>query len=212
MGSLDGTGFLSNEACTSPGSHWSESSSGKCPQWLDGLSPDACATCQSLDVSNNTSIRGFLVILTENKVRPYWPDRPWRQTSLPLLCNKTTTSPFVSAVDELEETPQYLTLGTDMAPATDNIWRSFQQSWGVFSRRDRSALFDTQGLLKKKRAHPVLPIVPADWGRVVERSAPWSGRRPDPRSEVSAAAEGLSLRTSDVFGWFKAFLILGLSS
>ncbi|XP_040038531.2 interferon regulatory factor 1b isoform X1 [Gasterosteus aculeatus] len=58
MGSLDGTGFLSNEACTSPGSHWSESSS----------------------------------------------------------------------VDELEETPQYLTLGTDMAPATDNIWRSFQQS------------------------------------------------------------------------------------
>ncbi|XP_037324309.2 interferon regulatory factor 1b [Pungitius pungitius] len=57
MGGMDGTGFLSNEACTSPGSHWSESSS----------------------------------------------------------------------VDELEETPQYLTLGSDMAPATDNIWRSFFQ-------------------------------------------------------------------------------------
>ncbi|KAM8897951.1 interferon regulatory factor 1b [Spinachia spinachia] len=59
MGGCDGTGLLGNEACTSPGSLWSESSS----------------------------------------------------------------------VDELEETPQYLTLGTERTPATDSIWGSvFQQS------------------------------------------------------------------------------------
>ncbi|KAK9536894.1 hypothetical protein VZT92_006647 [Zoarces viviparus] len=57
LGSFDGTGFLSNEACTSPGSQWSESSS----------------------------------------------------------------------VDELEETPQYTTLGSDNPAATDDIWKSFFQ-------------------------------------------------------------------------------------
>ncbi|XP_068456432.1 interferon regulatory factor 1b [Clinocottus analis] len=62
MCSFDSTGFLSNEACTSPGSQWSESSS----------------------------------------------------------------------VDELEETPQYTTLGTDIPAPTDDIWKSFFQSASIF--------------------------------------------------------------------------------
>lgn len=59
--SLDGKGFLSNEACTSPGSQWSESSS----------------------------------------------------------------------VDELEELPQYTTLGTDFSNPTDDLWNSFCQQMSM---------------------------------------------------------------------------------
>ncbi|XP_038565028.1 interferon regulatory factor 1b isoform X1 [Micropterus salmoides] len=55
--SLDGRGFLSNEACTSPGSQWSESSS----------------------------------------------------------------------VDELDEMPQYTTLGSDLTSPTDNVWNNLCQ-------------------------------------------------------------------------------------